>query len=90
MIVILCSAGLKSGWRVKKYAVVQPIMPPPSPVSDCVLSWGIERTDYDDVPWLLRLRLCHCYDESEAVDLGGDESRHSIRGSAPPVPSAYR
>ena len=29
MMVILCSAGLKDGCRVRKYAVVQPMMPPP-------------------------------------------------------------
>jgi len=27
--VILWCAGLKDEWRVRKYAVVQPIMPPP-------------------------------------------------------------
>lgn len=27
--VILCVAGLKLGWRVRKYAVVLPMMPPP-------------------------------------------------------------
>jgi len=29
--VIWCSAGLNNGCRVKKYAVVQPMMPPPNP-----------------------------------------------------------
>ena len=51
--VILCSAGLNLGCLVRKYAVVQPMMPPPVKCQRCVARHLLDT----DSPTMTMLRL---------------------------------